>query len=54
MVATAAPSVKSFEMRLDLYWKEIKFNYKADFVYSPNTILDFSDDESSINIPDGT
>ena len=23
-----------------------KLDYKADFVYSPNTILDFSDDES--------
>ncbi len=41
-----ATSIKSFEKRLDEYWKtqEIKFDYKADFMYSANRNFDFSDD----------
>ena len=41
-----APSVKSFEKRLDKYWEvqEMKFDYKADFVYSANRGFDFNDD----------
>ena len=41
-----APSIKSFEKRLDKYWEtqEIKFDYKADFVYSTNRDFDFSDE----------
>ena len=40
-----APSIKSFEKRLDEYWKtqEIKFDYKADFVYCANRNFDFDD-----------
>ena len=42
----AAPSIKSFEKRLDKYWEtqEIKFDYKADFVYSANRDFDFNDE----------
>ncbi len=45
----AAPSVKSFEKRLDKYWKdqEIKYDYKADFVYSANANIDISEDDES-------
>ncbi len=41
-----APSIKSFEKRLDKYWEtqEIKFDYKADFVYSANRDFDFNDE----------
>ncbi len=43
----AAPRVKSFEWRLDVYWKnqEIKYDYKADFVYSGNANIDISEDD---------
>ena len=42
-----APSIKSFERRLDEYWKdkEIKFDYTADFVYSLNKNFEFNDNE---------
>ncbi len=47
-----APSVKSFEKRLDVYWKdqEIKFDYTADFVYSRNRNFEIDDeDETDLN-----
>ena len=45
-----APSIKSFERRLDEYWKdqEIKFDYAADFVYSLNRNFEFNDNEEEM------
>ena len=42
-----APSVKTFEKRLDSYWKnqEIKYDYEADFVYSTNATVDTSGED---------
>ena len=48
-----APSVKSFEKRLDEYWKdqEIKFDHTAEFVFSANRNFDFDEnDEIALNV----
>ena len=48
-----APSVKSFEKRLDEYWKdqEIRFDHTADFAYSANRNFHFDeDDEIAFNV----
>ena len=39
--------MKTFEKRLDSYWKnqEIKYDYQADFVYSTNANVDISDED---------
>ncbi len=43
-----APSVKSFEKRLDSYWKkqEIKYDYQAEFVFATNTMVDIDNEDN--------
>ena len=48
----SAQSVKSFERRLDRYWKDqpIKYDYKADFIYQSQTTLNDESDQSDSDI----